>query len=65
MVTAGKVRVECGGAGVPRESAFTERMRLQAFRDLASVDAQVVRDAPVQSNRGEVGASLSFVFKPG
>ena len=37
---------------------------LQAFRDLAPVEAEVMRDAPVECYCRKVGAAAAFVFKP-
>jgi hypothetical protein len=64
MVAAGRARVERGKSDKPNEVGCTAVLGLQTFRYLASVKAEVMRNAPVERNSREVGAPLPFAFEP-
>ena len=64
MVTVKLARVECGGAYESHQMRCTAKLGLQAFGDLAPVDGQIVRNAPIERDRREVGAALQLTFQP-
>lgn len=59
-------RARRAGGTIRRYSAVEAASvpKLEAFRDFAAVEAEVMRDAAIESNGGKVGALSPLIFEP-